>query len=124
MIPEFWKLIEKNLSIDANGIQNIKEVLTLLDYTTIQSISKLSQKKEIALIELEFKNLKNSKPNFATLYPHLFKLEFGSGFQTILSDIAGKVKRRYSTIDIDLVRRRTCKAITSIRRNVFYHILP
>lgn len=53
-IPEFWKTIETKLSIDPNGIKAIKEILSLLNYTTIQSIAKFTKAKEIQLIELEF----------------------------------------------------------------------
>lgn len=114
MIPEFWEFIETNLNLEPKGIQTIKEVLTLLDYTTIQSVSKLSQKKEIALIELEFKKLKESNPDFALQYPNLSELKFGSGFKTILGDIANKIKRRYSSIDFDSVRQKTFKAISIV----------
>lgn len=115
MIPEFWKFIESNLNIDSEGIKNIKEVLTLLDYTTIQSIGKLSQKKEIGLIELEFTKIKNSSPQFSTRYPHLADLKFGSGFHTILTDIANKVKRKFSIIDYDAVSLKVYRAILEVR---------
>lgn len=114
MIPEFWKFIESNLNIDSAGIKNIKEVLTLLDYTTIQSIGKLSQKKEIGLIELEFTKMKTLSPDFSTRYPHLADLKFGSGFQTILTDIANKVKRKFSTIDHDAVSLKVYRAILEV----------
>lgn len=51
-IPEFRKLVEKNLSLDPDAIKNIKQVLTLLEYTTIQSVSKLSKRREMPALEL------------------------------------------------------------------------
>lgn len=91
-IPEFWKLIEKNLSIEPEGIKSIKDVLSLLNYTTIQSITKFSKTKEIKLIELEFMNRKNE---LGEKHPHLKEFTFGSGVVSILQDIAIQVKKKF-----------------------------
>lgn len=106
-IAEFWELIEKRLSINSNGIKEIKEILSLLNYTTIQSITKFTKPKEIRLIELEFIS---RQKEFGAKYPHLASFTFGSGTATILQDIATKVKNSFvnvstsSDIDIDIER--------------------
>lgn len=53
-IPDFWKIIENTLSIEPEGIRDIKVILTLLKYTTVQSITKFTKPKEIQHLELEF----------------------------------------------------------------------
>lgn len=91
-IPRFWDTIEKLLHIDPTGIQEIKEILTLLNYTTIQSIVKFNKPTEIKLIELEFLNRKRE---FGEKYEHLKDFTFGSGVHSILVDIASKVKKHF-----------------------------
>lgn len=97
-IPEFWKSIEKKLSIDSDGIKLIKDVLSLLNYTTIQSITKFTKPKEIKLIELEFMN---RKKEFIEQHPHLKDFTFGSGTVTILHDIATQIKKKFSNGERD-----------------------
>lgn len=103
-VPKFWDTIEKLLHIDPRGIQEIKEILTLLNYTTIQSIVKFVKPKEIKLIELEFLN---RKQEFGEKYGHLKEFTFGSGVHSILVDIASKVKKHFVQDDsenVDLAR--------------------
>lgn len=97
-VPEFWKLIETKLSLDPNGIKAIKDILSLLNYTTIQSISKFTKQKEIQLIELEFLS---RKKEFGEKYPHLANFSFGSGTTSILKDIATKVKNNFVNVSSD-----------------------
>lgn len=86
--PEFWKTIEINLAIEPTAIENIKTVLTLLGYTTMQSVVKLVDKKQIRLLELELINLKKMDPNLLEKYPHLENINFGSGLLSTLTNIA------------------------------------
>lgn len=116
-IPEFWKLIEKNLSLDPDGIKNVKQVLTLLEYTTIQSVSKLAKRSEIPALELEFQRFKQLNPDVVKKYPNLANLKFSSGFQNILIDIATKVKRCYATINIDAVSDKVLSGIKVVRHS-------
>lgn len=108
-IPDFWETIENHLSIDSNGIKEIKEILSLLNYTTIQSITKFVNPKEIKLIELEF--IRRQK-EFSEKYSHLSEFTFGSGTSSILRDIAIKVKKKFvnghenSDIDIDEISKK------------------
>lgn len=113
-IPEFWKLIEKNLDLDPGGIKNLKEVLTLLGYTTIQSVSKLAKRSDMPALELEFHNFKQLNPNVLQKYPNLVNLTFTSGFKNILVDIASKVRRRFGTIDIEAVSDKVLSAIKKV----------
>lgn len=98
-IPEFWKQIESNLGLDPKGIQTIKELLTLLEYTTIQSITKLDDRKKILQLEKEFIQFKKSNPDLVENYPNLSNLMFCSGFASSLVDIAKKVKSRFIGLD-------------------------
>lgn len=97
-IPEFWKSIETHLSIQPEGIQFIKEILSLLNYTTIQSLTKFTNPKEIKLVELEFMS---RRKEFGEKFPHLSEFSFGSGTVSILQDIAGQVKKKFVHIGCD-----------------------
>lgn len=97
--PEFWKQVEQNLDLDPNGIQSIKELLTLLEYKTIQSITKFAENGEIELLEREFIHFKESNPSLLANYPNLSKLKFCSGFFSTLTDIAKKIKKRFIGFD-------------------------
>lgn len=100
--PEFWKTIEINLAIDPTAIENIKAVLTLLGYTTMQSVVKLVDKKQIRLLELELINLKKMDPTLLQKYPLLENINFGSGLLSTLTNIASNVKKSFAGIDLDL----------------------
>lgn len=90
--PEFWSTIEKAFSIDPNGINDIKSVLTLLKYTTVQSVQKFTNIKEIKLLEGEFLSRRSE---FEKELPALGKFTFGSGAVHIIQDIALKVKKKF-----------------------------
>lgn len=101
--PEFWNQIETNLDLDPNGIRNIKELLTLLEYKTIQSVTKLADKKQVFLLEREFTHFKNSNASLVADYPNLLNLKFCSGFISTLMDIAKKIKKRFIGFDHDKI---------------------
>lgn len=105
--PEFWSTIEKSFSIDSNGIHDIKQILTLLKYTTLQSVQKFVSSKEIELLEGEFLS---RREEFEKEFPGLGKFTFGSGAVHILQDIALKVKKRFvnecCVIDLDDVKAK------------------
>lgn len=88
-IPQFWQSIEKSLSLDVEGISEIKDVLTLLKYTTAESIVKFEKRSEIKAIELEFLH---QKSEIIQKYPQLQNFTFASGVYSILGDIASKLK--------------------------------
>lgn len=99
--PEFWESIEKSLSINPKDIETIKEILTILQYTSVESIIKFAKKSEIHVIENEFSNRKSE---LVAKYPHLKNFAFHSGFYSSLNIIATKVKRSYAhenNIDLD-----------------------
>lgn len=101
--PKFWDLIEESLSLDSEGIKEIKEILTFFRYTTVDSITKFEKKSAIAQLELEFVN---KKSELVQLYPHLEKFVFASGVYSILSDLASKIKKSYvhGKENLDLAR--------------------
>lgn len=99
-IPKFWEFLENSHLIESDGMQEIKEVLTILKYTTLQSISKFSNPKEIKIIELEFTKQRNE---LIAKYPHLNDFMFGSGVYSILQDVALKIKKNhFQEHDVDL----------------------
>lgn len=112
--PKFWEQVEVCLNLETNGIQNIKQVLTLLDYTTIQSVSKFSQKKQIHLLELEFAKYKKSNSDQMKEFPNLMNLQFGSGFTEILSDIATKIKTHFMGSSTAIVEDNILMAIKKV----------
>lgn len=52
------QLVDTILGSNAADIQVIKEILTVLQYTTAESVIKFSKQKEVQTIELEFANKK------------------------------------------------------------------
>lgn len=107
VIPQFWQTIENSLLIQPEGIRDIKLILTLLNYTTIQSIAKFTKLKEIKLIELEFLS---RREEFSQVFPHLASFSFGSGASHILQDIASKTKKMFvierNDIDFDQILQK------------------
>lgn len=80
------------LNIEPADILNLKQILTLLGYNTLQCLCKLNSKSEIETIELEFFKLKE-RSNFATDFPNLVLEKFGPGTKMILADVVTQVKR-------------------------------
>lgn len=102
------------MNLDPKGIENIKIVLTLLDYTTIQSISKFSQKKPIGLLELEFSKFKKSNPDRVNQFPGLADLHFGSGFIEIIHDIAIKTKAHFMSSDTTAIEETVFLTVKAV----------
>lgn len=102
-IPQFWESVEKSLSMNPDEIKEIKEILTIFKYTTVDSIIKFAKHKEINFIELEFLS---RKQELTEMYPHLREFTFASGFYSTLKDIALKIKKHYvqEHTDVDLNR--------------------
>lgn len=100
--PPFWETIEKTLALDSVGIKEIKEILTIFQYNTAESIMKFAKHDEIRLLEFEFLN---RKLELTAKFPHLHNFTFASGFYSNLSTIASKIKKNYvEVIDIDIDR--------------------
>lgn len=121
--PAFWTQIELNLGLDPNGINTIKQLLTLLEYTTIQSVSKLTNKTAIEPLEMEFFKLKKSDPDLMHKYPCLQSLKFGSGFITILTDIATKVKKRFTGWNHDSIQNAVFDEIRLVRQQYNNYVI-
>lgn len=114
LYPEFWTLVEANLSIESTAIKDIKDVLTFLGYKTPQSISKLVQKREIRLLELELINLKKMNSDWLQKYPFLENINFGSGFLSTLSNIASNIKQNFAAIDLSLCAAKVLDDIKGV----------
>lgn len=87
----------------------------MLDYTTIQSVTKFSQKKQIHLLELEFTKYKLSNHEKMQNFPNLVTLQFGSGFTEILWDIANKIKKHLMRPDNAAVEDNAFMAVKNVR---------
>lgn len=99
-IPQFWAKVDTIFGTTAPDIQGIKEILTVLQYTTAESIIKFSKQSEVRTIELEFTN---KKTELVAKYPQLNEFSFHSGFYSNLSLIATKIKNHYiRELDINL----------------------
>lgn len=118
-IPQFWKIIENSLMIDPVGIKEIKEILTYFKYTTIQSVTKFKNQKEIRLIELEFLN---RQEELVKNLPHLANFSFGSGISHILQDIALKVKKFVNERTTDADITQISEKVLADGKKVFFFI--
>lgn len=59
--PEFWQTIEERMNYNPSDISNVKKILTICGFTTIQNISILSQTKKLEALELEFFKMKEAE---------------------------------------------------------------
>lgn len=99
--PGFWKTIEERSKINSTDIFNLKQILTMLGFTTVDSISKLSSKSEMEKVELEFFKLKGTN-QFIEKYPNLQEEKFGLGMKVILNGIAKQIKKGLFMEDVDV----------------------
>lgn len=121
--PKFWDSIEKSLVINPKDIETIKEILTILQYTSIESIMKFTKKSEIQVIEIEFSN---RKTELVAKYPHLKDFAFHSGFYTNLNIIASKVKKSYiheNNIDSDQIVDKVLEDAKEVNQLIFKAIV-
>lgn len=114
--PQFWKAIEERSNIDATDILNLKQILTILGFKTMESISKLTTKSEIEKVELEFFKLKETN-RFDEKYPNLQEEKFGVGMKTIINSIANQIKKGLfmENVNVDSVLNSVyedCKAVS------------
>lgn len=116
-IPEFWTIIEHTFSIEPEGIRDIKVILTLLKYTTVQSITKFTKQKEIQLLELEFVSRRH---DWVQKFPRLANFSFGSGLIHILQDIAMKVKKKFINQQVEADFDRISENVLADGRKVFF----
>lgn len=88
--PEFWKTIEERMNYAPSDIVNVKQILTIFGFTTLQNISILSQKKKMDALELEFHKMKESG-QFAAK-KNLLDEKFSLGTKAIINSIANASK--------------------------------
>lgn len=88
--PEFWKTIEERMNYDPSDIVNVKQILTIFGFTTLQNISILSQKKNMDALELEFHKMKETG-KFAAK-KNLLDETFSLGTKAIITSVANASK--------------------------------
>lgn len=120
-IPQFWESIEKSHLLDVDGISEIKEILTILKYTTADSIVQFEKRKAIQAIELEFCN---KKSEIVQKYPHLGNFCFASGVYSILASIASKIKKtEYQDIDTNQIVEKVFNDVKQVCNFEIFFVL-
>lgn len=99
--PQFWKIVEERSNIAPNDILNLKQILSILGFKTMESISKLSSKSEMDKVELEFFKLKETN-RFDEKYPNLQEEKFGVGMKAIINSIANQIKRGLFMVNVNV----------------------
>lgn len=100
------------------GISDIRDLLTISGYTTLQSISQI-RKKDYLEIQIEL-NRQKKMPDFATNYPNLLNFKIGPGTQVVLGDVvkaAHKILLKPVSMDFDPIKVRE-KVLKDIRQKV------
>lgn len=86
--PTIWEEILHRLGLQSfDGIQNIKDVLHFMGYTTLQSIAKLRKPKELSAFQIEVSKL-STNSRFCEKFPQLQNWHLGPGTIEILKDIS------------------------------------
>lgn len=102
---EFWSEVESDLKLQSDEILDIKVILTILGYTTKDSIRSIKTKKGISMLEDEYvkrKNTTNLFEKFYGQYPSIQAIDcFPSGTVTILLHIITHLNRKVAQEDAE-----------------------
>lgn len=82
-----WQQIRNKSGINDEGTESLQAILTVLGYTTLESIAHLTRKNEIIKLELEFEKCRSNR-DFISNYPDFCKFVFGPGTIDVLAQIA------------------------------------
>lgn len=85
------------MGVDGDELNEIREALRLLGYTTLKSISRINDIQRVE-IQLEFEK-KKKEFEFENNYPHLRTFDFGSGANGVLQD-GGELKIEASFFEV------------------------
>lgn len=91
--PLFWQTVEERMNYNASDILNVKQILTILGFTTLQSISSLSNKSKMDALELEFFKLKETGQIASR--KNLMDEKFAMGTKAIINAISNQTKRGF-----------------------------
>lgn len=114
--PEFWSIIEERMNYKPPDIFNVKQILTILGFTTLQSISSLSNRTKMETLELEFFKLKETGQ--ISTKKHLMDEKFAMGTKAIINAISNQIKRGFFSeekVDTNATLKRIfdeCKAVS------------
>lgn len=97
---EFWAVIEERMNLNPTDIIILKQILTLLGFNSMLSISRLNSQSDIDKVELEFIKLKETE-GFRQKYPDLYEKAFGYGTKLTLSLIVNEIKKGKFAESID-----------------------
>lgn len=121
--PEFWKIIEQRMNYAPPDILNVKQILTICGFTTLQNISVLSQKKKIEELELEFRKMKEGG-QFST-EKNLLNEKFALGTKSIINSIANLAKKGFfseNEVDAKATLQRVYDNCKQVRPIHFYSV--
>lgn len=99
--PEFWSIIEERMNLSPAGLHSLKQILTLLGFKSLHSVSKLNSHADITKVELEFVKLKETD-GFRQKYPSLYEENFGFGMKLDLQSIVAEIRKRKFIENVDV----------------------
>lgn len=102
-----------------DGVSDIRDLLTICGYTTLQSISQI-RKKDYLEIQIEL-NRQKKMSEFVVNYPNLVDFTIGPGTSVVLGDIvkaAHKILLKPVSMDFDPIKVRE-KVLNDIRHKVY-----
>lgn len=106
-IPQFWHQIREKLQLESfEGIEEIRDVLNFMGYSTAKSIAKLRKEKEFCHFQIEVGKLK-ANASFCAKHPNLKDWDLGLGTIQVLKDItsAAAYCTSFSCDDTDAVQK-------------------
>lgn len=118
--PKFWETILQRLGLQSfEGIENIRNVLNFMGYTTAQSISKLRKPKELSLFQIEVAKL-STNSLFRAKYPELQNWHLGHGTIDVLKDISNAANScmSYDIIDVESVKKNVFQRCVKVAPNL------
>lgn len=117
MYPSFWNQIQAKMGLNSIGdIAKFRDILNFMGYSTIQSVAKLQQQKELDRFVIEAGKL-HSHLDFCEQFEGL-NVIFGPGDILVLKQIAMAAiacMRRYSSKDEDCVQVQTYERCKKVR---------
>lgn len=96
-------MIEERLNLSPTDIIGLKQILTLLGFKSMHSISKLRSQSDIDRVELEFIKMKETE-GFQQKHPNLYQENFGFGMKVVLSSIVNEIRKGKFAANVDIAK--------------------
>lgn len=100
------------------GLEDIRDILDFMGFTTAQSVAKLRKDKELCTLQLEVGKLR-SNAKFCEKYPHLKDVDFGLGKIQVLKDVAlaASFCTSFTNFDSQTVQKIVFERCKSVRKS-------